>query len=47
VVRLLKKEKHLNERKVPWKEFKGYFQEKYLFKNYYEIKMKEFFNIVT
>jgi hypothetical protein len=26
----LKKPKHLDERKVSWRQFKGYFQKKYL-----------------
>jgi hypothetical protein len=28
---------------VTWREFKGYFQKKYLTKWYYDRKMKEFF----
>jgi hypothetical protein len=39
----LKKTKHLDERKGPWRKFKGYFQENYLSENYYERNMKEFF----
>jgi hypothetical protein len=30
---------------VTWREFKRYFQRKYLTKRYYEKKMKEFFEI--
>jgi hypothetical protein len=41
----LKKTKHLDERKVSWRQFKGYFQEKYLSNNYYKRKMKEFFEL--
>jgi hypothetical protein len=29
----LKKPKHLDERKVSWRQFKGYFQKKYLSKH--------------
>jgi hypothetical protein len=36
----LKQEKHLDERKISWRKFKGYFQEKYLYEHYYEKKMK-------
>jgi hypothetical protein len=41
----LKQAKHLDEKIVPWRNFKGYFQEKYFSKNYYERKMKEFFEL--
>jgi hypothetical protein len=41
----LKQAKHLDEKRVSWTKFKGYFQEKYLFYHYYERKMKEFFEI--
>jgi hypothetical protein len=33
------------EKKVTWKEFKRYFQNKYLTKHYYDRKMKEFFKL--
>jgi hypothetical protein len=33
---------HIDEKKVTWREFKRYFQKKYLTKNYYDKKMKEF-----
>jgi hypothetical protein len=36
---------HLDERKVTWREFKRYFQNKYLAKRYYDRKMKEFFEL--
>jgi hypothetical protein len=37
--------KHIYENKVTWREFKRYFQKKYLTKRYYEKKMKEFFEL--
>jgi hypothetical protein len=37
------KVKHIDENNVTWREFKMYFQNKYLTKRYYENKMKEFF----
>jgi hypothetical protein len=30
---------------ISWRQFKGYFQEKYFSKHYYERKMKEFFEL--
>jgi hypothetical protein len=36
---------HINEKKVTWREFKSYFQNKYLTKRYYDNKMKEFFEL--
>ena len=33
------------ERKVTWREFMRYFQNKYLTKCYYDRKMKEFFEL--
>ena len=40
----LKQTKHLDEKIISWRQFKGYyFQEKCLFENYYERNMKEFF----
>jgi len=36
---------HINEKNVTWKEFKGYFEKKYLTKRYYDKKMKEFFEL--
>jgi hypothetical protein len=36
---------HIKEKKVSWKEFKKYFEKKYLTKRYYEKKMKELFEI--
>jgi hypothetical protein len=41
----LKKEKHLDERKVSCRDLEGYFQEKYLLENYYERNMKELFEL--
>jgi hypothetical protein len=37
----LNKSNNLYERNISWMQFKGYFQEKY----YYEINMKEFFEL--
>jgi hypothetical protein len=42
----LKQSKHLDEKRVSRRWFKGYFQEKCLYKNYYERKMKEFFELM-
>jgi hypothetical protein len=39
------KVKHIDENKVTWREFKRYFQKKYLNKWYYDMKMKEFFEL--
>jgi hypothetical protein len=36
---------HIDDRKVTWREFKRYFQKKYLTKRYYDRKMKEFFEL--
>jgi hypothetical protein len=36
---------HIREKEVTWKEFKRYFEEKYMTKRYYDRKMKEFFKI--
>jgi hypothetical protein len=41
----LKKSKHLDEKRISWRQLKGYFEEKYLSKHYYERKMKEFFEL--
>jgi hypothetical protein len=41
----LKQAKHLDEKKASWRQFKGYFQEKYFSNHYYERKMKEFFEL--
>ena len=35
--------KHIKEKSVTWREFKKYFEKKYLTKRSYEKKMKEFF----
>jgi hypothetical protein len=37
--------KYIDERKVTWREFKRYFQKKYLTKHYYDRKMKELFEL--
>jgi hypothetical protein len=37
--------KHIDEKKVTWKEFKRYFQNKYLTKRYYDRNMKDFFEL--
>jgi hypothetical protein len=34
-----------DEKKVTWREFKRYFERKYLTKRYYDKKMKEFFEL--
>jgi hypothetical protein len=36
---------HIDEKNVTWREFKRYFQKKYLTKRYYDKKMKEFFEL--
>jgi hypothetical protein len=36
---------HIKEKSVTWREFKKYFEKKYLSKRYYDKKMKEFFEI--
>jgi hypothetical protein len=36
---------HIDEKKVTWREFKRYFQKKYLTKWYYDNKVKEFFEL--
>jgi hypothetical protein len=36
---------HIKEKSVNWKEFKKYFEKKYLTKRYYDKKMKEFFEL--
>jgi hypothetical protein len=41
----LKKDKNLDEKRILWKQFKGYFEEKKIFEHCYERKMKEFFEI--
>jgi hypothetical protein len=39
------KVKHIDEKKFTWREFKRYFQKKYLTKRYYDKKMKDFFEL--
>ena len=34
--------KKINERRIPWKQFKKYFKQKYLSDRYYDDKIKEF-----
>jgi hypothetical protein len=36
---------HIREKDITWKEFKRYFDNKYLTKRYYDKKMKEFFEL--
>ena len=36
---------HIVEKSVTWREFKKYFEKKYLTKRYYDNKMKEFFEL--
>jgi hypothetical protein len=36
---------HIKEKSVTWREFKKYFEKKYLTKRYYEKKMKQFFEL--
>jgi hypothetical protein len=36
---------HIKEKSVTWREFKKYFEKKYLTKRYYNKKMKEFFEL--
>jgi hypothetical protein len=36
---------HIKEKNVAWKEFKKYFENKYLTKRYYDKKMKEFLKL--
>jgi hypothetical protein len=39
------KVQHIREKDITWKEFKRYFEKKYLTKRYYDRKMKEFFEL--
>jgi hypothetical protein len=36
---------HIRDKEVTWKEFKSYFEKKYLTKRYYDRNMKEFFEL--
>jgi hypothetical protein len=36
---------HISEKDITWKEFKRYFEKKYLTKRYYDRKMKEVFEL--
>jgi hypothetical protein len=36
---------HIKEKSVTWREFKKYFEKKYLIKRYYDKKMKEFLEL--
>jgi hypothetical protein len=36
---------HIREKDITWKEFKRYFEKKYLTKRYYDRKMREFFEL--
>ena len=37
--------KHIKEKNVTWREFKKYFEKKYLTKRYYDKKIKELFEL--
>jgi hypothetical protein len=37
--------KNIDEKTITWREFKKYFQKKYLSKHYYDRKMEEFFEL--
>jgi hypothetical protein len=41
----LKKAKHLDEKMILWRKFKGYFQYKYWSEHYYERNMKDLFEL--
>jgi hypothetical protein len=41
----LKQVKHIDEKRISWREFKKYFQKKYLSEQYYDKKMQEFFEL--
>ena len=41
----LKQAKNLDEKRISWRQLKGYFQEKYLSENYCERNMKEYFEL--
>jgi hypothetical protein len=41
----LNQAKNLNEKRISWRQFKGYLQEKYLSEHFYERKLKEFFEL--
>jgi hypothetical protein len=37
--------KHLDDKRVSWRQLKGYFKDKYLSEHYYDKKMKDFFEL--
>jgi hypothetical protein len=41
----LMKVHHIREKYITWKEFRRYFEDKYLTKRYYDRKMKDFFEL--
>jgi hypothetical protein len=41
----LKQSKHIDEKRISWRQFKEYFQDKYFSEHYYERKMKDFFEL--
>jgi hypothetical protein len=41
----LVKVQHIREKDITWKEFKRYFEKKYLTKRYYDINMKDLFQL--
>jgi hypothetical protein len=41
----LKKDEHMNEKRITWKNFKKYFQKDYLSDHFNDRKMQEFFEL--
>jgi hypothetical protein len=41
----IKQAKNIDEKRISWRQFKGYLQEQYFSKHYYERNMKEFFEL--
>jgi hypothetical protein len=41
----IKQANNIDENRVPWRQFKGYFQEKYFSEHYYEMNMKYLFEL--
>jgi hypothetical protein len=41
----LKLVKHIDEKRISWREFKKYFKKKYLSKQYYDKTVQEFFKL--
>jgi hypothetical protein len=40
-----KQVKHIDKKRISWKQFKKYFQEQYISEHYYDKKMQEFFEL--